>query len=174
MAATPNEFITIGRVIGPWGVKGKIRIASLTDFPERFDPGETIYLEAVPYFIEQTDWHKGYALVRLKGVETIARAEKFTGQVLSIRHDRVRQLPAGKYYYYQIIGLNVLTTDGREIGPVSEILTSSANDVYVVESTGGAVLIPATDAVIKTIDLDKRILIIEPLSGLLDLNKKDL
>ena len=172
MTGTENEFITIGRVLGHWGIKGKIRVSPMTDFPERFDSGETIYIEEQPYVIESTDWHKGNALVKLKNIESIDDAGEFTGKYFEISAAQVRPLKAGQYYHYQITGLKVMTTGGREIGAVTDVLTASANDIYVVTGKDGEVLIPATADIIKSIDLTKKVMIIEVVPGLLELNKK--
>jgi len=167
-----DEFITIGRVLGPWGIKGKIKVSPMTDFPERFDAGATIYIEERPYIIEDTDWHKGNALVKLKHIESIDEAGEFIGKFVEISPAQLRPLPARQYYHYQITGLNVTTTDGREIGTVTDVLVASANDIYVVKGKDGEVLIPATEDIIKSIDLEKKVMIIEAVPGLLDLNKK--
>lgn len=172
MTGTTDEFITIGRVLGPWGIKGKIRVNPMTDFPERFDAGETAYIEERLYIIENTEWHKGNALVKLKGIESINDAGEFTGKLVEISAAQVRPLPTGQYYYYQITGLKVITTVGREIGTVTDVLTASANDIYVVKGKDGEVLIPATEDIIKSIDLEKKLMIIEAVPGLLELNKK--
>lgn len=172
MAATENEFITIGRVLGQWALGGKIRVSPMTDFPERFDAGETVYIDETPYVIESTEWHKGNALVKIKGVDSIEDAEEFSGKYVEISAAQVKPLPAGQYYHYQIVGLKVVTTGGQEIGTVADVLTSSANDIYVVKGKDGEVLIPATEDIIKSIDLEKKLMIIEAVAGLLDLNKK--
>jgi 16S rRNA processing protein RimM len=167
-----DDLINIGRVLGPWGVKGKIKIAPLTDFPERFNPGQTLYCDAEACVIESTDWHRGNALVKITGVDTIVLAERFTGKYVTISPSQIMPLPTGRFYHFQIIGLVVITADGREIGPVTAVLNSAASDIYAVKGQDGEILIPATDATIKTIDLEKKIMIIEPVPGLLELNKK--
>jgi len=172
MTVTENEFITIGRVLGHWGIKGKIRVSPMTDFPERFNTGETIYIDGKPWVIENTEWHKGNALVKLTGIESIEDAVEFTGKYVEISSAQVRPLPAGQYYHYQITDLNVVTTDGREIGVATDVLTASANDIYVVKGKDGEVLIPATEDIIKSIDLPKKVMIIEAMPGLLELNKR--
>lgn len=172
MPPTENDFVTIGRVLGAWALKGKLRVTPMTDFPERFDAGETIYIDGTPYVIESTKWHKGNALVKLDRVDTIEDAEEFSGKWVEIRAAEVKTLPAGQYYHYQIVGLNVVTTTGQEIGTVADVLTASSNDIYIVKGTDGEVLIPATEDIIKSIDLEKKLMIIEAVQGLLDLNKK--
>ena len=166
------DFITIGRVLAPWGLEGKIKVSLLTDFPEHFDPGETVYIDSEPFDIESTEWHKGNALVKLEGVDSIEAADDFTGKNVEISLAQSRPLPEGQYYHYQIAGLRVVTTGGEELGLVTDILTSTANDIYVVKGKEGEVLIPATADVIKSIDLKKKVITIEPIPGLLDLNRR--
>ena len=81
-------------------------------------------------------------------------------------------LPEGQYFHDQIIGLQVQTTEGQIIGTVTDIITGQSNDNYVVRHDKEEILIPAIEDVIKSIDLDKGIIIIEPMEGLLELNVK--
>ncbi len=172
MADQKNEFVIIGQVYGPWGVKGRLKVNVMTDFPDRFKAGETVYIEGQPCVIEKTEWHKGNALVQLKGVDSIDRAEELTGKYLEISPAQIKPLPEGQYYHYQIAGLRVVTTDGKELGTVEDIMTSTANDIYVVRGKEGEVLIPATADIIKSIDLEKKRMVVEAIPGLLDLNRK--
>jgi 16S rRNA processing protein RimM len=172
MKNNESDFITIGQVLAPWGIRGKIKVSILTDFPERFDPGETIYIDGKSMTIESTEWHKGNALVKVGGIETLDAAEELTGRYVEISPTQSRPLPEGEYYHYQIVGLRVVTTEGKELGTVTGILTSTANDIYVVKGKEGEILIPAMADVVRSIDLDKMVMVIEAIPGLLELNKK--
>ena len=79
----------------------------------------------------------------------------------------------GQYSHDQIIGLQVVTTDGELIGTVTDILTGISNDNYIVRGSRGEILIPAIEDVVQSIDLDKGIITIETINGLLELNKKN-
>jgi len=81
-------------------------------------------------------------------------------------------LPEGQYYHDQIIGLQVKTTGGEYIGDIVDILTGKSNDNYIVRGAAGEILIPAIEDVVRSIDLDKGCITIEPIEGLLELNKK--
>jgi 16S rRNA processing protein RimM len=81
-------------------------------------------------------------------------------------------LPEGRYYHFQLIGLEVRTTGDESIGRITEVLSMASADIYVVNGKDGEILIPATDEVIKSVEPDKGYVIIEPLKGLLDLNRK--
>ena len=172
MKSSDLEFITIGRILTTWGVEGKLKVKIETDFPQRFAPRSTVYINRQPMTIDSTEWHKGKAIIKLNTIDSIKGAEKLQGQLVEIHHTQLHPLPEGQYYHFQLIGLEVWTTQGELLGNITEILTTSGNDTYVVSGAEGEILIPAVEDVIKSIDLDKGCLVIEPIEGLLDLNKK--
>jgi 16S rRNA processing protein RimM len=89
-----------------------------------------------------------------------------------MKYNQDYPLPEGQYYYHQIIGLQVRTSQGEYIGDIIDILTGKSHDNYIVQSPGGEVLIPAIEDVVQSIDLAKGIITIEAIDGLLDLNRK--
>jgi len=166
------EFITIGQILAPWGVKGKLKVEVVTDFPERFAPHSKIYVNRQPVTIDSTEWHKGKVIIKLNIVDSVEEAQKLRGQPIEIHHTQLYPLPEGQYYQFQLIGLEVWTAQGELLGNITEILTAESNDNYVVRGAMGEILIPAIDDVVKSIDLDKGHLVIEPIEGLLSLNQK--
>ena len=167
MKPSEPEFITIGKIIAPWGIKGKLKVNVITDFPQRFTPSSKIYINRQPMTITSTEWHKGKAIIKLNTVDSIEEAQRLRGQPVEIHHSQVYPLPEGQYYHFQLIGLEVWTTQGELLGTVTEILTAESNDNYVVHGAKGEILIPAIEDVIKSIDLDKGRMVIEPIEGLL-------
>ena len=87
-------------------------------------------------------------------------------------HNQDNSLPEGQFYHDQIIGLQVRTTRDEYIGDVVDILTGKSNDNYIVRGASGDILIPAIEDVVQSIDLEQGIVTIEPMEGLLELNKK--
>jgi 16S rRNA processing protein RimM len=172
MSTTEPEYITIGQILAPWGVRGKIRVAVTTDFPQRFAPDSKVYLNHQPVTIDSAQWHKGRVIVKLGGIDSAAAAQKLRGQALEIPSSQLKTLPEGEYYLFQIIGLKVWTTGGELLGTVAEVHTSRGNDTYLVRGEQGEILIPAIEDVIKSIDLKKQRMTIEPMEGLLTLNSK--
>jgi len=161
-----TEYITIGEVLGAWGLKGAFRVRPLTDFPERFEPGETVLIEGVPHVIQSSSWQKDGVIVTLPGIDTPEAAAGMRRKNLDIPATELRELPAGQYYQFDIIGMEVLTVDGVVLGKVTNIL-DCGNDVYVVKGETKEILIQATKDVIKNIDLKNKIITIEPIEGLL-------
>jgi 16S rRNA processing protein RimM len=162
-----TEYITIGEVLGAWGLKGAFRVRPLTDFPERFEPGETVFIEGVPHVIQSSSWQKDGVIVTLPGIDTPEAAAGMRRKNLDIPATELRELPAGQYYQFDIIGMEVLTVDGVVLGKVTNIL-DCGNDVYIVKGETKEILIPATKDVIKNIDLKSKRITIEPIEGLLE------
>jgi len=172
MEASELEFITIGQILAPRDIKGKLKVEVVTDFPQHFTPSSKIYINRQPMTIDSTEWHKGKAIIKLKTIDSIEDAQKFQGQLVEIHYSQVSPLPEGQYYHFQLIGLEVWTSQGELLGNITEILTAESNDNYVVRGTPGEILIPATEDVIKSIDLSEGRIVIEPIEGLQTLNKK--
>ena len=160
------EFITVGEVLGAWGLKGAFRVRPLTDFPERFETGATVFLEGQPVTIKSSTWRKDGVIITLAGIDTPEAAAGLRRKTLEIPQSSLRELPEGQYYQFEIIGLDVITTGGAVLGKVTGIL-SCGNDVYVVKGEGKEILIPATKDVVKSIDLKSKKMVIEPIEGLL-------
>ena len=172
MKSPELEFIVIGQILASWGNKGKLKVEIVTDFPQRFAPSSKIYINRQPATITGTEWRQGKVIIKLDTIDSIEDAEKLRGQLVEIHHSQLHSLPEGQYYHFQIIGLEVWTTQGELLGNLTEILTTSSNDSYVVRGAKGEILIPAIEDVIKSVDLNKKRLVIEPIEGLLSLNQK--
>jgi 16S rRNA processing protein RimM len=154
----PTDFLAIGRVLRPHGVRGELLLETLTDFPEHLDLVDTVYLgePAQPHPLAGARRHRGRLLIRLAGCLDRDAAEAFRGQLVQIRQADVPPPPPGRYYQHQIIGLSVITDEGEALGDVAEILETGANDVYVVNGPSGEVLLPALQSVIRQIDLEAK------------------
>lgn len=171
--SSDTEFIIIGKVLSPRGNKGKIKVEVATDFPERFSKSSNIYVNKQPVTIESVEWHSGKVIIKLDTINSIKDAEKLRGQYLEIHRDQPYQLPEDSYYHFQLIGLEVQTINGDVLGKITDILTGSSNDIYVVSGDRGEILVPAIEDIIKSVNLKEGILIIEPIEGLLNLNTRN-
>ena len=164
----PPEFLIVGYILAPWGIRGEIKVEVVTDFPERFAPQKIVYLNTSPLEIESCRPHKQHLVVKLATIDSVEDAEKLRGQDLTIPRSELYPLPEGQYYTFQLIGLKVVTTEGKLLGRITEIMTTGSNDVYIVEGKRGEILIPAIEDVVKSIDLKKGKIVIEAIEGLLD------
>ncbi len=165
-AALPESLI-VGHILGPVGTKGEVKIRVDTDFPDRFSPGGSVYLDDGALEIESSRPHKQHLVLKLAGIDTRTEAETLRGRARTVPRSELRSLPEGEYYAFQIIGLDVVTTGGESVGQIVDIMMTASNDVYVVQGDRGEVLIPAIEDVVKSIDLDSRMVVIEAIEGLL-------
>jgi 16S rRNA processing protein RimM len=172
MKSPDLEFIAVGHILASYGVKGKLKVKIETDFPQRFTPGAKVYINRQPMTIDSAEWHSGKLVIKLNTIDSREDAQKLQGKTVEIYRSQVHSLPEGQYYHFQLIGLEVWTTQGEFLGNITEILATESNDNYVVRGTKGEILIPAIEDVVKSIDLDKGCLVIEPITGLLSLNQK--
>ncbi|MBA7666233.1 Ribosome maturation factor RimM [subsurface metagenome] len=161
------DFVAVGNILAPWGNQGRLKVRVVTDFPKRFSPGSKIYVKRKPMVITGTSWHQGKAIIKLESINSLADAEKLRGELVEIASNQLEPLPEGRYYHFQLLGLEVWTIQGELLGEINEILTTGSNDVYVVKGAKKEVLIPAVSDVVKSIDLDKGRLVIEAIEGLL-------
>lgn len=161
------ESVVVGRVVAPWGVKGEMKVEVMTDFPDRFSPHEYVYIEGRRRAIEKSRWHKGKVILKLAGVDTVEVVEGLRGQFLEVPRAQAHPLSEDEYYHFQVVGLEVRTTDGRFLGRVASVLTTGNNDVYVVAGEGGEVLVPAIDDVVKSVDLERGRITVDAIEGLL-------
>jgi len=167
MKSSLPEFITVGRLLAPFGVEGKLKVEVATDFPQRFAPCSTVYIDRKLVTIETTEWYKGRAIIKLSAIDSIEDAQRLHGKLIEIHHSQVYPLSEGQYYHFQLIGLEVWTTQGKLVGNITEILTAESNDNYVVGGAEREILIPAIEDVVKSVDLDRGRITIEAIEGLL-------
>lgn len=168
-----TEWATIGQVVALFGVRGEVKVRSLTDIPDRFQQLEAVYLgpDAVQtYKIEHVRPYKGeMVILKLAGINDANAAEALRNHSLLIPLEQLAKLPPDSYYQHDILGLTVHLLDGRELGPIVDILETGSNDVYIIKgSDGKQIMIPALKTVIKQIDLLRRTMYIDPLPGLLE------
>ena len=166
------RYLAIGRVVRAHGIRGEISVAVLTDFPERFEVTEWVYLgdefEATAYRLEKYRWHKKNILLTLAGVINRTQAEQLQGQFVQVPLEEAVPLPDGSYYLYQLIGLQVATSSGKILGVITNILETGANDVYVVEGDDSQeILLPAIPDVVKSVNIKKGQIIVELIDGLI-------
>ncbi len=164
------DFLVIGKIIKPHGIKGEVSVKVLTDFSERFDNLEYTFLgdddSQTEYAVEAARWHKERVLMTFAGISDRNAAETLRGLYLKIPIAEAMPLEPGVYYHYQLINLNVVTDTGEHLGRITEIIETGANDVYVVQGEKGEILLPVIEEVILSIDLEAEQVTAHLLEGL--------
>ncbi len=166
------RYIAIGSIAGAHGIRGEVKVVSLTDFPERFKPGQRVYVgtetEATQTKIVAARPHQTMWLVKLASVPDRNAAELLRDQYLFLPEGEAMPLAEDENYVHDLIGIVVVTETGESIGVLKDVLFTAANDVYVIAGPEGEVLIPALRTVVLEVDLDKRRMVVQLPEGLLD------
>lgn len=164
--------ITIGKITKTRGLKGEVVIAPHTDDPDRFFLLKEVWVSGKKgskiFQIEKVKKFRQKIFLRFQGINSPEAAKPLVNSFLEIEKENLLPLPQNRYYIFNIIGLKVVTTQGGKIGVIKDVINLPANDVYVVRNGKKEYDIPAIKEVVKEINLDKKIMIIEPIEGLFE------
>ena len=164
-----SHRVAVGRINSTWGLKGHVKITAYSSNPRRYAKGATLIVKGEPRRVLDVNTSQGYPIVQFEGYTNATLAEALRGTIIEIDEADLPTLPAGEYYLHDLIGIDVVSTSGERIGTLAEVLTTGANDVYLVRREDKPdALIPAIPDVIQRVDLEARVMTIEPLPGLLD------
>ncbi len=172
-----TERVALGRIVGAHGLRGQLRVRYFGGDPDHLTQISAVRIaeseddpEAESYEVtEASAGRSGQVRMTLVGVENRDSAERLRGRLVVVEAAQLKELPAGEYYSYQLVGCRIEGVDGREIGTVREVWSTGAPDVLVVEDEAGVRhLIPAAESLLREIDIDRQRIVIEILPGLLD------
>ena len=166
-----NKYLEIGQIVNVKGLKGEVKVNSFSEDSRRFEKIKTVFVkvkgEMKEYEIESVGYNKIQVILKLKGIDTVEEAEKLRNSFILIDRDILGELPEGKYYIADLIGLEVYTEQGEYLGKVDDIYNTGANDIYVVKNDlGMQKLLPGIKEVIKEINLDQGKIIVNLIEGL--------
>ena len=162
----PDNPITVARIIKPFGLRGRVVVEPLTDFPDRFAPGNILFIDDQPFEVTASRLQKARWVLKFKDIRTIEDAETLRGALLQIPESDLHPLPEGQYYRFQVIGLLAVTREGEEIGRVKGVLETPANDVYQIQTPTGDLLVPALPDFVIAVDLEACRMVVEDIETL--------
>lgn len=170
-----SSWFNVGKVVNTHGIRGEVKVISQTDFPEeRFSSGSSLTLfdpdgkESIPVTVESSRVHKNSFIVKFREFHDINEVERMKGWSVKVGKDQLFELPENEYYYYEIVGCQVVSEEGEAIGQVTEILSPGANDVWVVQPPKGKpVYIPYIEDVVKQVDVANKRIVIHLMEGLI-------
>ena len=170
-----QRLVVIGEITRPHGLHGEMRVTPLTDHPERFEAVTDCVLwdqardTREPCRITGARRQGTAVLLSLAGCETVEAAGALVGRLLALPEAEALPLPPGQFYPWQLEGCRVLTDDGREVGRVTRIEQSAAQDLWVVSDGTRECLIPAVAEIVLEVDVAAGRVVIRPPVGLLEL-----
>jgi 16S rRNA processing protein RimM len=172
-APRPDETLLIGMVVGPFGIRGQLKVRALTDDLEHLQRRiRTVYVgpKLRPHRLKSVAEHKpGLLIVVLEGVTTRDEAEELRGADLAILATQAAPLADDEYFLHDLPGMSVEAEDGTPIGVVRDYLQTGANEVLVVKRDNAPdALIPIVRDIVIVLDVAARRIVIRPIPGLLD------
>ncbi|MFM8551220.1 MAG: ribosome maturation factor RimM [Nitrospiraceae bacterium] len=171
--ADSTEWVAVGKIVKPFGVKGDVRVLSLSDVPGRIQGLTQVTLVApsgrtVPASVTRLREERGGFVVGFDVFSTPEEAAEFRGGLIMIARTQAPPLPEGQYYECDLIGLTVRDEAGRLVGLLEEIVATGGHPGFAVGSEGKEVLIPATRSVVASVDMAGRTMTVRGIEELLD------
>ena len=167
------RFIALGRLGRTHGVRGELRFFPYAPPCSTLQEGRVVFLQGDgedvrSLTVEKVRRQASFLLVRFQEVTSLEQAQVLRNAVVSIEERWVPPAHDGEFYYYQVIGLDVLTTAGECVGQIAQAFFSGGHDVWVVRQDQKEHLIPVIEEIVRSIDILGGCVIIEPMEGLLD------
>ena len=159
--------VHVGALAGVYGLRGEVRVRSLSEVPDRFAVGSTLCAvhadgRRQALTIVRSRPHRAELLVAFEGFATREAAEALRGAALTIADSMRRELPPDRYYHDQLVGLTIVTCTGRDLGVVENVLETPASDVLVTDRA----MVPLARDLVREIALADRRIIVEDRPGL--------
>lgn len=160
-----QAYLTIGQVLKPQGVHGEVKVKPMTDDPQRFLALEQVFLREGEHYtsraVQCTRVHDGFAYLRFEGVADRESADTLREQLLYVDRAHAVELPEDTEFICDIIGCEAYDMQGKRIGVLTDVLQPGANDVFVLDTPRGELLIPALKRVVPHVDIVTRRIVID-------------
>jgi 16S rRNA processing protein RimM len=172
---TSPEYLLLGQITRPHGIRGELRMRLLTDYPERIAELEHVYIGkrsngdgAHPFKVAGMRMHQGLGLLRVDGITDRSAADRLRRQYVMVPLAEAIPLGDDEFYLFQVIGMHLETEGGYRLGTVTRVIETGANDVYVLDSPDyGEVLFPITIETLIEHDMAAGVVLVNIPDGLL-------
>ena len=167
-----SDHVLVAAIAGSFGVRGEVRLKSFTAEPEAVADYGPLHVEngSARYTVTLVGPIKGGYSARLSGVTTKEQADALRGTRLFADRSALPSLPDDEFYHADLLGLDAFDPGGQKLGRIKAVLNHGAGDILELDRGPGqaSVLVPFTLAVVPTVDLASRRVIIDSPEGLFD------
>jgi 16S rRNA processing protein RimM len=166
--APPPEYLVVGEIVAPFGIRGGVKVHLDTDFPELVLEATHLYIGDPPtrYLVEWAQAYKQIVRLKLSGCDDRNAAETLRRQPVQVSMEQAPTPGEGEYYFFQLLGLDVWTEEGELLGEVVEIHATGGSEVILVRGEQGEILLPAIESVVREVDLEAGRIRVHLLEGL--------
>lgn len=179
-----EDLLQVGVITTTHGVRGEVKVFPTTDDVRRFKKLKKVLLdtgkEHLELEISQVKFFKNLVILKFKGIDNINDIEKYKGKSLLVTREHAVKCEKDEYFIADLIGIEVVTEDGKQLGEITDVLQTGANDVYVVQVREASpyvskvadkkkeLLLPAIKECILDVNMEQRSMQVHLMPGLLE------
>ena len=172
-----EDLLQVGVITTTHGVRGEVKVFPTTDDPARFRKLKNVILdtgrEKINLEVAGVKFFKNMVILKFKGIDDINDVEKYRKKSLYVTRENAVKLKKNEYFIADLIGLKVESDEGEDLGTLSDVLQTGANDVYVLSKDGeDDILLPAIKECVKEVDIENGTILVHLLPGLREANQK--
>lgn len=168
-----EQLLRVGVITSTHGVRGEVKVFPTTDDPQRFKKLKNVILDDgkqhLDLEITSVKFFKNLVILKFKGLDNMNDVEKFKQADLLVTREHAVKLQPGEYFIADLIGLKGISDEGKDLGELTDVIQTGANDVYVFSREGTRdLLVPKIPDCVKEINLEEGTVLVHLLPGLRD------
>jgi 16S rRNA processing protein RimM len=165
-AMTLDPSLPIAKVVKVHGLRGQLKVLPYGETFSTLGAEEKITANlpdgtSLTLTVAEIRPHQKAFLLISREIGTVEEAHRLVGAELCVPESRLPLTDTDEFYWYQLIGLEVINLEGQKLGTLEEIIETGSNDVYVVRRGGEETLIPAIEEVVREVDLQRRLMTVD-------------
>jgi len=166
------NYTIVGKIVNTHGIKGEVKIYPLTDYLDRFDHLKIAYIgdSKIEVNVQVARYHKGMVILKFSEFNDINEVLNLKEQYLYVNDEDRIKLPENHFFIFDIIGCMVKDVSDNIIGQITDVIQGSSNDVYIIKDKEKQkeYLVPAVKQFVKIVDIESKIVIIDPIEGMIE------
>jgi 16S rRNA processing protein RimM len=168
-----QDLFQVGVITTPHGVRGEVKVYPTTDDVKRFSDLEEVIVqvgkEQRVMHVTSVKYIKQMVILALKEISDRNEAELLRQAPILVTRENAVHLEEGEYFIADLIGLTIVDDNGNQLGILTDVIQTGANDVYVCKMENRELLLPAIKECILDTDLESKTMTVHLMKGLLDL-----
>lgn len=168
-----EDLLRVGVISSTHGIKGEVKVFPTTDDVNRFKKLKKVILDAgkekIDLEIESVKFFKQFAILKFKGIDNINDIEKYKGKDLLVSRENAVPLEENEFFICDLIDCMGYDEEGNEVGTLTEVLQTGANDVFVFKTAAGKeILVPYIEQCVISIDVANKKVVLHLLPGMME------
>jgi len=161
-----DPSLPIGKVVKTHGLRGHLKVLPYGETFSTLSAEEKITANlpdgtSLTLTVAEIRPHQKTFLLISREIDSVEEAHHLVGAELCVPESRLPPTESNEFYWYQLIGLEVVDTEGQKLGTLEEIIETGSNDVYVVRRGREEILVPAIEEVVREVDLQRRLMTVD-------------